>query len=155
MAGGLPDFGTPEIVPVRAGCAPKCNKCGRVCPTGAIRSLPLDIKRRTSIGTAKHIDTICLPRSETENCTVCHDTCREVGRNAIHFEDRMVYYRNPEDEWDEISMLFEIPVVDPERCVGCGMCVTACNRANVRQRKVLPEPAIKVKPRKVQVLQKV
>jgi len=146
LSGGLAAYGTPEVVPRIAGCSLNCNNCGRVCPTGAIRHLPLDEKNRVVMGTAGFRKELCLPHREEENCLVCYEACRKTGYNAIELEERMVYLDNADRFMEENRAILKIPHVDREKCVGCGLCVTACMEENVTKRRVLPRPAIAVEP---------
>lgn len=49
---GLEGLWTPEVVADWAGCESSRNACGQVCPTGAIRALPLEEKKSTRMGLA-------------------------------------------------------------------------------------------------------
>lgn len=89
-------------------CDEWCNKCTKVCPTGAIRDLTLDTKRNLSIGTA-HIDkSSCIAWSDGRYCVVCHEYCpfqaillvKQKGVNC--------------------------PKVDELVCRGCGACQSHC-----------------------------
>jgi len=147
MAGleaGLAAYGTPVLVPERAGCSPDCNNCGRVCPTGAIRHLSPDEKNIFVIGIARYCKELCLPLREDENCLVCYDICNRAGHKAIELEDRIVYL---DDSFDAPRTVLKIPRVNPSKCTGCGLCVMACMEKNVRERGVLPRPAVRIEPK--------
>ena len=64
-------------------------------------------------------------------CDVCYRVCPVIDK-AITLENR----HNPRS--DRHAML--LPTVHSEACTGCGKCEKSC---------VLPEPAIKVVPRKL------
>ncbi len=49
---GLEGLWTPRVEANWAGCESSCNACGQVCPTGAIRALPMDEKRVARMGLA-------------------------------------------------------------------------------------------------------
>jgi len=145
---GLATWGTPEIVPWRAGCSPACNNCGRVCPTGAIRHLPLERKNLEVMGTARHRKDLCLPWREEDDCVLCRDICAEAGHHAITSEERVVYLQDTgEDSAPGPMALLHVPSVDASKCVGCGLCVMICRQKNVVERKTLSEPAIAVTPK--------
>jgi ferredoxin len=61
---------TPHVVADWAGCESSCNACGQVCPTGAIRALPLEEKK--SRGWAWRTSTPApssrLPSARPANC---------------------------------------------------------------------------------------
>ena len=60
---GLEGLWTPEVNADHAGCAPSCNACGQVCPTGAIRPLPLEEKKVARMGLAIINERTCLPHA--------------------------------------------------------------------------------------------
>jgi ferredoxin len=49
---GLEGLWTPAVNADWAGCESSCNACGQVCPTGAIRALPLAEKKVARMGLA-------------------------------------------------------------------------------------------------------
>jgi MauM/NapG family ferredoxin protein len=103
---------TPRVVPRIGGCEEKCHLCGYVCPTGAIRKLPLEEKRYVKIGTAVIDRHRCLAWSQNKECLVCDEIC---PYNAI--EARVV---------ETTKGLFKVPVVFEDYCLGCGMCEQHC-----------------------------
>ena len=111
-----PDFGAagwtgllaPAIDYSRAHCFEFCNACSQVCPTGAIRRLPLPAKRSLAIGLA-HVDrSQCIAWRDREYCMVCHEYCPYL---AIEIVER-----------DGVNC----PVVLADRCRGCGACQVNC-----------------------------
>ncbi len=126
---GLEGLWTPVLVPVRGYCEFNCTLCGQICPTGAIRRLSLGQKQRTSIGTA-HVDPMrCLPLALGRDCIVCEEHC-PTSPKAI----RTVQVRSflP----DGSSVTVHRPLVDPDLCIGCGICEAVC--------PVLDRPGIRV-----------
>ncbi len=121
-----------------AACDFNCTRCGEVCPHGAIEHLPLAEKHRTQIGIAQILNAHCdvwmqhkvcgkcaeacptkaismnkvkIPacvESQCTHCELCYQACPE---GAIHMEERN-------------GNLF--PIIDYNKCVGCGDCVLAC-----------------------------
>ncbi|THB78679.1 MAG: 4Fe-4S binding protein [Desulfobacteraceae bacterium] len=74
-----------------SGCQHNCIACGYVCPTAAIRPLPLDVRMGTGsftdtgpvrIGTAFVDRGRCLPWAMTTPCIVCQENC-PVSPKAI------------------------------------------------------------------------
>ncbi|MBR2003937.1 MAG: 4Fe-4S binding protein [Thermoguttaceae bacterium] len=92
-----------------AFCEKECVACGAVCPTGAISPLTLDAKRRFKIATVDFKIERCLIYYQQE-CAICR---RECPFEAIDFV------------WNEEEYA-SLPVVDAEKCVGCGRCVAFC-----------------------------
>lgn len=106
-------FMQPEASYERGYCRPECTRCSDVCPTGAIR--PIDVAEKSSIqiGHAVWVKANCLPLTEGVRCGNC---ARHCPTGAIQMVSS-----NPDDEkapW--------IPVVDTEKCIGCGACENLC-----------------------------
>lgn len=138
---GLEGLWTPRVVADWAGCASSCNNCGQVCPTGAIRALPMPEKRVARMGLARVLDT-CLPLAGREACQLCVDECRAAGYDAIEFQ--RVHPTLDEKGLPVDGSGFLAPVVLADRCVGCGLCQTRCHAVHVKERRVLEVSAILV-----------
>lgn len=137
---GLEGLWTPEVVADWSGCEPSCNNCGQVCPTGAIRALPLLEKRVARMGLAKLDLGTCLPHAGREACQLCVDECIAAGYNALEFT--RVHVEVDEDGQPVAGSGFAAPVVLPDKCVGCGLCQTRCFHINVEEKRLLQESAI-------------
>ncbi len=94
-------------------CRPECTKCSEVCPAGAIIRITESDKAATQIGHAVWVKENCVPLTDGVPCGNCARKC-PVG--AI----TMVAY----DPSDPDSP--KIPVVNDERCIGCGACENLC-----------------------------
>ncbi len=140
--GGFESLWTPHLVPDWVGCEPKCNNCGQVCPTGAIRALPLEEKRAARIGLAIVVEANCLPHLGTQACQLCHDECKAAGYDAIEFV--RVHVELDENGHPVEGSGFSAPVVLAEKCKGCGLSQTRCYHVNVRQKRLMAESAIVV-----------
>jgi ferredoxin len=140
---GVKNLWTPRATPNWSGCEPGCNNCGQVCPTGAIRALPLEEKRAARMGLAIVNEKTCLPYAGKEACQLCVDECTAAGYNAIEFirVGTQPDPDNPDGPPLEDSG-FMAPVVQPDKCVGCGLCQTRCNNVNHKTRHLLTESAI-------------
>lgn len=103
----------PESSYERGYCRPECTRCSEVCPAGAIRPITVADKSSIQIGHAVWVKENCLPLTEGVRCGNCARHC-PVG--AI----TMV----PSDKEDKHSPW--IPVVNTERCIGCGACENLC-----------------------------
>ncbi len=137
---GLEGLWTPEINPNFAGCETSCNNCGQVCPTGAIRAIPLVEKREARLGLAILNMQTCLPIAGKQACQLCVDECTAAGYNAIEFNRVRAEVDEQGIPIDGTGFL--APVVVHDKCVGCGLCQTRCNHINVEQEKFMTEPAI-------------
>lgn len=137
---GLEGLWSPMVVADWAGCESSCNACGQVCPTGAIRALPLEEKKVARMGLAIVNETTCLPFAGIEECDLCVQECNAAGYHAIEYQQVLT-------EVDDNGVPIEgtgysAPVVLADKCVGCGLCQTRCNGINVKERGVLTESAI-------------
>lgn len=110
FAAGVEGMFSPALVARRGPCDPDCNACGRVCPTGAISSLPVEQKHWAKIGTAVVVQGYCLAWAENRSCVVCEEVC---PYGAIKCEQRG-------------GSVAPVPVVRAERCFGCGYCEQHC-----------------------------
>lgn len=137
---GLEGLWTPAVAADFAGCESSCNACGQVCPTGAIRALPLEEKKVARMGLAIVNTSTCLPYAGREACQLCVDECVTAGYHAIEFT-------RVGTEVDELGVPVEesgylAPVVLADKCVGCGLCQTRCYAVNVGAKSLLEESAI-------------
>lgn len=96
----------------RGFCRPECTKCSEVCPAGAIKRITKEEKSSIQIGHAVWIKKNCIPVAEGVKCSNCVRHC-PVG--AI----KMVPLSQDNKE-------LRIPVIDEERCIGCGACENLC-----------------------------
>ncbi|QEF97613.1 Putative electron transport protein YccM [Stieleria maiorica] len=137
---GLEGLWSPLVNADWAGCESSCNACGQVCPTGAIRALPLAEKKVARMGLAIVNESTCLPFAGAEECDLCVQECNAAGYHAIEF-------KRVGTEVDDNGVPIEgtgysAPVVLADKCVGCGLCQTRCNAINVKERGLLGESAI-------------
>jgi len=116
---GLEGLYTPKLVPRLGYCDPNCTLCGQVCPTGAIPRLDLEVKQNLALGTATINRSRCIPYSEGTGCLVCEEHC-PVAPKAITFNVAEV----PDQQGKKT--LVKLPVVQPDRCIGCGHCEHVC-----------------------------
>jgi ferredoxin len=137
---GLEGLWTPQVVADWAGCASSCNACGQVCPTGAIRALPIEEKKAARMGLAIVNEQTCLPFDEREACQLCVDECINAGYNAIEFTQVGTEVDNEGRPVEGTGYL--APVVLAEKCVGCGLCQTRCYGVNVASKGLLSASAI-------------
>ena len=100
-------------------CEFDCTLCGQVCPTGAIRELSLEEKHKIKIGQSFVDKNRCLPYASARPCIVCEEHC-PTPTKAIWVEDIEVTNESGR------KVLVQQPHVDPELCVGCGICQNKC-----------------------------
>ena len=82
---GWEGFLTPQMDYRRGYCDWSCNECGQVCPSQAIRTLPLEEKRLKVIGRAVIDRNTCIPWAEGRDCLVCQELC-PIPQKAIVFQ---------------------------------------------------------------------
>ncbi len=103
----------PEMSYERGYCRPECTKCASVCPTGAILPITAAEKSALQIGHAVWVKERCVVLTDGVSCDNC---ARHCPSGAIHMA--------PSDPRDLGSP--RIPMIDPERCIGCGACEHLC-----------------------------
>ncbi|MBM4065254.1 MAG: 4Fe-4S dicluster domain-containing protein [Planctomycetes bacterium] len=127
LEAGIEGLWTPKLIPRIGYCDYGCVLCTRVCPSGALKRLPLEEKREVALGKARIDHNRCipwvgyarLPELEKEwqdfNCGVCEEVC-PVPTKAIHFNTYV----------DAQGREIRRPFVREDVCVGCGFCEKVC-----------------------------
>ena len=137
---GLEGLWSPIVNANWAGCESSCNACGQVCPTGAIRALPIEEKRVARMGLAIVNESTCLPLVGKESCDLCVQECNAAGYEAIEF--KQVLTEVDDNGFPIEGTGFLAPVVLEDKCVGCGLCQTRCYGINVKEKHLLSKSAI-------------
>lgn len=126
LESGLEGLWTPFLINRIGYCEYNCVLCSRVCPTGAIRPLTIEEKLGKSkgqkplkIGTAFYDRGRCLPWAMNIDCIVCEEVC-PTSPKAIWFRDEEVQLR------DGKTKMLKRPYIDPDLCIGCGICENKC-----------------------------
>jgi ferredoxin len=99
-------FWTPALVGTLGGCDHTCNRCGQVCPSGAIPNLPLAQKQQQKMGLASVDQATCI------NCMLCEPVCQPEAITEIQVR--------------KASGMKPLPVVNADKCTGCGRCEFVC-----------------------------
>ncbi len=110
---GLVTLMQPESSYERGYCRPECTRCSEVCPAGAILKINRADKSSIQIGHAVWVKDNCIPVVDGVECGNCARRC-PVGAITMVPSDPA----NPES--------VKIPVVNDERCIGCGACENLC-----------------------------
>ena len=111
----LKTFGQPVMDFRRGYCLGACVKCGEICPELAIRKLQVVQRPNVHVGEAIWKKDLCIRTTNGDRCTAC---VRKCPVQAIH-------------------LVRGFPVVDRQKCIGCGACEHVC--------PARPMPAIYVK----------
>ena len=109
----LETFMQPEMSYERGYCRPECTACSEVCPAGAIRKVTREQKTSIQIGHAVWIGKNCIPLRDGVTCGNCAKHCPAGAINMMPYD--------PEDEASP-----KIPIINEERCIGCGACEHVC-----------------------------
>ncbi|WP_286156133.1 4Fe-4S binding protein, partial [Parabacteroides goldsteinii] len=112
-SGGLMTLMQPEMSYERGYCRPECTKCSEVCPAGAIKPITKADKSSVQIGHAVWVKANCIPLTDGVECGNCSRHC---PTNAIEMVASDA--DNPKS--------LKIPVINTERCIGCGACEHLC-----------------------------
>ena len=119
LEAGVEGMFSPRVVPRIGYCEYNCTLCGELCPTGAIRHLPLAEKQETVIGKAAFDKSRCLPYAKGKNCGVCEEHC-PIPEKAIRFHEAEA--RTEQGE----KVVVKQPYVERDLCIGCGTCENKC-----------------------------
>lgn len=126
LEAGFEGLWTPILLNKIGYCEYNCVLCSRVCPTGAI--LPLTIEKKLGkppaqkplkIGIAFYDRGRCLPWAMNTDCIVCEEVC-PTSPKAIWFQTVEMQLR------DGTTKIFKRPYIDPNLCIGCGICENKC-----------------------------
>ncbi len=112
-SGSTTNWMQPIVSYERGYCRPECTRCSDVCPTGAIQPITVAEKSSIQIGHAVWIRKNCLPVTEGVKCGNCARHCPSGAIQMVPLDETAI--NSP-----------QIPVVNVERCIGCGACENLC-----------------------------
>ena len=114
--GAIAAAGVAPVIDVRAQACRLCADfpCIAACPTEALH--PVSVRDEVRMGCAVINRDLCIA-VQGMRCEVCYRACP--------FIDSAIAIGASVREGDAIHAVFE-PLVDPEKCVGCGLCVQRC-----------------------------
>ena len=113
LEAGLDGMGTPAFNHTLGGCSYDCNRCGQICPAGAIPNLTLEQKRKQVMGKVALVD-----ENMCKGCMACQKICPIEGTVGVKMVDRG-------------NRKIRIPVIAENLCIGCGACVRECPVPNL------------------------
>lgn len=105
-------FLLPRLEFTRGFCNYNCTVCLDVCPTGAIRPLSVQEKRRTQLGKAVFVRENCVVVARKTACGACAEHC---PTKAVRMEHE-----------PGLPQRLKLPKLTSDICVGCGACEFAC-----------------------------
>ncbi len=103
----------PEMSFERGFCRTACTACSEVCPNGAIKPIAAEQKSAIKIGTAVWVADNCIANKDGVTCNNCERHCPNGAIKMIRKKDG-----NKDAP--------RIPMIDAERCLGCGACEYVC-----------------------------
>jgi ferredoxin len=106
-------FLQPHMSFERGYCRPECVKCSEVCPNGAIQPITPEEKSATQIGYAVWNPELCVVLRDNVTCDLCSVRCPTAAITLI-------------DQDPDNPRLPKIPMIDNNRCIGCGACELFC-----------------------------
>lgn len=116
---GIEGLWTPVLIPRLGYCDYSCNACGQVCPVQAIPPLSLEEKREQVLGKAYIDQNRCIAWADHTDCIVCEEMC-PLPAKAIRLETTRMALPGKE------AVEVQLPYVDRELCIGCGICEYKC-----------------------------
>jgi len=90
-------------------CNFDCNRCGEICPTGAILPLSIEDKQTTQLGKAIFVRDNCVVYRDETACGACSEHCPTKAVDMVPYKNGLV-----------------IPEVNQDICIGCGACEHPC-----------------------------
>ena len=106
----------PEMSFDKGFCRPECTNCSDVCPTGAIRPMTRQDKSSLQKGHAVWRQDMCLVISQGIPCGNCATHC---PTGAIEMTPLKSHAQSG-------KRIPRVPIVNEERCIGCGACEYVC-----------------------------
>ncbi len=136
---GLMTLMQPESSYERGYCRPECVKCSEVCPAGAILQITPAEKSAISIGHAVWVKENCIPLTDGVSCGNCARHCptgaitmvpcsevcdsgKDAGKGKGHGKGN----GNGHGKQKRRHGNAMVPLINEERCIGCGACENLC-----------------------------
>lgn len=105
---GVKGFMQPYLDFNKGACQFDCRRCMEVCPTGALRIMPMEEKKSWRIGLVTYVKERCVAYREDIDCGACAEHCPVAALEMVPYKNTM------------------IPKVNEALCIGCGACQNIC-----------------------------
>ena len=102
----------PELQFDEGYCMVTCNRCAQVCPTEAITKIRQEEKSVIQTGHAVWVKENCIVATDHVACGNCAEHCPTGAIQMVSGQ--------------ALGIDGQIPVVDEEKCIGCGKCEYLC-----------------------------
>lgn len=110
----------------RGYCKTDCTVCSDVCPTNAITKFSKEEKTKVALGHAIYIRENCIVVKDDVNCDGCWRIC-PTDAITRKYRDNGDPYTPPSDQPNANTVdLRLVPVVNKDKCIGCGACEYIC-----------------------------
>lgn len=140
---GIMTLMQPESSYERGYCRPECVKCSEVCPAGAILKITPAEKSAISIGHAVWVKENCIPLTDGVSCGNCARHCptgaitmvpcsevcdsgKDAGKGKGHGKGNGNGNGNGNGKQKRRHGNAMVPLINEERCIGCGACENLC-----------------------------
>ena len=126
----LDRFMQPEVSFERGYCRPECTRCSEVCPTSAIQPVTVEERTAIQVGHAVWTRDLCIPVRDGKPCGLCERKCPAGAiqmvplQAGVHHDGRR--WRDADNNEIPREKVLLIPVVNEEKCIGCGACENLC-----------------------------
>ena len=126
----LDRFMQPEVSFERGYCRPECNRCSQVCPTSAIQPVTAEDRTAIQIGHAVWTRDLCIPVKDEKPCGLCSRKCPAGAIQMVPLQAGVHQdgwrWRDADNQEIPREKVLLIPVVNEEKCIGCGACENLC-----------------------------
>ena len=126
----LDHFMQPEVSFERGYCRPECTRCSEVCPTSAIQPVTIEERTAIQVGHAVWTRDLCVPVKDGKPCGLCSRKCPAGAiqmvplQAGVHRDGRR--WLDADNKEIPRNKVLLIPVVNEEKCIGCGACENLC-----------------------------
>ncbi len=126
----LDRFMQPEVSFERGYCRPECTRCSEVCPTSAIQPITKEERTAIQVGHAVWTHDLCIPVKDEKPCGLCARKCPASAIQMVPLQAGVHQdgwrWRDADNNEIPREKVLLIPVVNEEKCIGCGACENLC-----------------------------